>query len=116
MFRTPLIIREWIDTNMSTICIYWTIRQVVFVDTLQMLTHRSSSSPFTGTVSADRLLRDLCMVYVVHVLFVIIMRQFFVLVMSLSSSSPEVSKVLDLTVILTDRLDKICSKYQYRSC
>ncbi len=35
---------------------------------------------------------------------------------SLSSSSPEVSKVLDLNVILTDRLDKICSKYHHRSC
>jgi hypothetical protein len=54
--RTPLIIREWIDTNMRKICIYWTISQVVFVDTLQMLTHRSSSSSFTGTVSVDRLL------------------------------------------------------------
>ncbi len=54
--RTPLIIREWIDTNMRTICIYWTIRQAVFVDTLQMLTHRRSSSSFPWTVSADRLI------------------------------------------------------------
>jgi hypothetical protein len=60
------------------------IRQVVLDDTLQMLTHKNSSCSPVGTVSTDRLLRKLCMVYLVHVLFVIIiMHQFFVLVLVL---------------------------------